>query len=156
MLIEDSLIMKYKNKSDDKIFEIVKNNLIEKFENYELEKNIKIYNDYKECKNLADRKNEKKNEFIIVDESFLNIMKMNNYENNSVLIKWNSNEHRHIIYFPHDKNYLWFENEIKREEIFKFKIVESVNQKINENNLIIKKELNFSIKIEKEKIINYN
>ena len=47
-IIEDSLIMKYKNKSDDKIFEIVKNNLIEKFENYELEKNIKIYNDYKE------------------------------------------------------------------------------------------------------------
>ena len=44
------------------------------FKKYKLEKDIKIYNDFTECKDLAGGNDEQLNEFIIVKKGFLRIM----------------------------------------------------------------------------------
>ena len=156
-IIENSNILKYKNDSNYKTLGIIIKNLMKSFDDYKLEKNIKIYNDFTQCKDLAGGSNEKMNEFIIVDEKFLYIMKIINYLNDKVLIKWNKKKDRKIIYFPKEKLNLAFEN--KRKGIYEFKIIEDENKIINnekeeieENNLdisyengknvIIKKKLN--------------
>ena len=150
-IIENSNIMKYKNNSDDRTFDIIKNKLIEYFENYTLEKKIKIYNDYKECKNLAEGKDEKMNEFIIVDESFLNIMKIKKDKNIFVLIKLDKNTDKQIIIFPDEKLHLGFEEKSIKIENFKFKLIDvkdikdiRMSYKNNEKNLEIKKRLKYN------------
>ena len=150
-IIENSNIMKYKNNSDNRTFNIIKNKLIEYFENYKLEKKIKIYNDYKECKNLAEGKDEKMNEFIIVDESFLDLMKIKKDKNIFVLIKLDKNKDKQIIIFPDEKLHLGFEEKSIKIENFKFKFIDvkdikdfRISYKNNEKNLEIKKRLKYN------------
>ena len=123
-ILEESKIFKYKNNSDDKTFEKYQNALIESFKEYELEKNIKIYNNYIKCKDLAGGSDEKMNEFIIVDEQFLDIMLIENDINDNVLIKWNDKKDRQIIYFQKEQLHLDFENKTNRKDIYEFKIIE--------------------------------
>ena len=152
-IIEDSNILKFKNNSNYKTLEIIESDLNKKLDNYELERHIKIYNDFTLCIDFAGRNNDKKNEFIIVDKKFLYIMKIENYINDNVLIKWNKKKNRQIIYFPKEKCNLYFE--IKRKGIYEFQLIDDESKTENKEkgkknldisngdgkNVIIKKKL---------------
>jgi hypothetical protein len=146
-ILDESKIFKFKNNSDDKMFEKYQDNLIKSFIEYELERNIKIYNNYTLCKDLAGGSDEKMNEFIIVDKQFLFIMKIKNDLNDSVLLKWNKSKDRQILYFPKEKLHLDFENKTNRKDIYEFKIIEEKCNldlsfdTIKDSNIIIKKKV---------------
>ena len=131
-IIEESNIFKYKNDSNIKTFEIYENNLKKSFEDYRLERKIKIYNNYTLCKDLAGGNNENMNEFIIVDEKFLKIMSIENDLNDEVLIKWNKNRDRQIFLFKKAELNLDFES--KRNGIYRFKLIDDEYKKENKKN----------------------
>jgi hypothetical protein len=80
-IIKNSNILNYlNNKNINKNY--LKNqeeNLNDLLSSYILEDNIKIYYDYNELKQIIKDDDEKENEFIIVDELFCRIMKINDY-----------------------------------------------------------------------------
>ena len=131
-IIEESNIFKYKNYSNSKTLEIYENNLKKSFEDYRLERKIKIYNNYTLCKDLAGGNNENMNEFIIVDEKFLKIMSIENDLNDEVLIKWNKNRDRQIFLFKKAELNLDFES--KRKGIYRFKLIDDEYKKENKKN----------------------
>ena len=131
-IIEESNIFKYKNYSNSKTLEIYENNLKKSFQDYRLERKIKIYNNYTLCKDLAGGNNENMNEFIIVDEKFLKIMSIENDLNDEVLIKWNKNRDRQIFLFKKAELNLDFES--KRKGIYRFKLIDDEYKKENKNN----------------------
>ncbi len=63
-----------KNKISD-----LEKKLKENLDKYELENNIKIIYEYKDCINMINNKNGEENEFIIVDELFCRKMEINDY-----------------------------------------------------------------------------
>ena len=71
-------------------------NLKDLFQNYELEKNIEIYYEYDKCNKIAEDNNNLENEFIIVDEYFINYMDINylNIISMKVSVKVNKMEKR--------------------------------------------------------------
>ena len=80
-IIKKSNILNYLNNKNTN-----KSNLKEQEDNlndlllsYILEDNIKIYCEYNELKQIIKEDDEKENEFIIVDELFCRIMKINDY-----------------------------------------------------------------------------
>ena len=131
-IIEESNIFKYKNYSNSKTLEIYENNLKKSFQDYRLERKIKIYNNYTLCKDLAGGNNENMNEFIIVDEKFLKIMRIENDLNDEVLIKWNKNRDRQIFLFKKAELNLDFES--KRKGIYRFKLIDDEYKKENKKN----------------------
>ena len=105
------------------------------FKKYKLERDIKIYNDFIECKDLAGGNGEELNEFIIVIKGFLRIM---NYEEKRelekfVLIKWDDNRARNEIYFPNEELSLFFDK--KRLGIYKFIIPNEIDKEGNPTNI---------------------
>ena len=154
-IIEDSNILKYKNNSDDKMLGLIEKSLKDTLKYYKLEKKITLYNNLALCKDLAGGSNEKKNEFIIVELTFLIIMKIEIFSDCSVLIKWDEKKGRQVIFFPKEKLNLDFEN--KRKGIYEFKIIEDENKTINSK--IVELEVNNldkSFEIEKNIIIKKN
>ena len=131
-IIEESNIFKCKNDSNSKTLEIYENNLKKSFQDYRLERKIKIYNNYTLCKDLAGGNNENMNEFIIVDEKFLKIMSIENDLNDEVLIKWNKNRDRQIFLFKKAELNLDFES--KRKGIYRFKLIDDEYKKENKKN----------------------
>ncbi len=120
-IIEDSNILKFKNNSNYKTLEIIESDLNKKLDNYELERHIKIYNDFTLCIDFAGRNNDKKNEkneFIIVDKKFLYIMKIENYINDNVLIKWNKKKIDKLYIFQ-KKNVIYI-LKLKEKEYMNF------------------------------------
>ena len=107
------------------IIEIEENYLKEGLGQYVLDKNIKIYFDFQECKNLVDKDNED-NEFIIVDCKFLNSMDMRNFLDKKVELKINNKNSIKKIIFSNSKEYLNI-NE-KKPGIFKFYTNNDLNQ----------------------------
>ena len=107
------------------IIEIEENYLNEGLGQYALDKNIKIYFDFQECKNLVDKDNED-NEFIIVDCKFLNSMDMRNFLDKKVELKINNKYSIKKIKFSNSKEYLYI-NE-KKPGIFKFYTNNDLNQ----------------------------
>mgnify|MGYP006873219654 CR=1 FL=1 len=86
------------------------------FGDYELETNIKVFSNYKECKNAIDKKQE--NEFIIVDKAFMENMGIRDYDNKSVELQ---KEDKSKIYFPishYDLNIRKKDNEIGIYEFY--------------------------------------
>ena len=76
--------------NDLKSLEKYEEKLKKLFEKYNLEKGIKIYNDFIECKDLAGGNDAQSNEFIIVKRGFLSIMNFEEEEElkKFVLLKW--------------------------------------------------------------------
>ena len=103
------------------------------FEKYKLEKEIEIYNDFIECKDLAGGNNEQTNEFIIVKRGFLSIMNFEEQEelNKFVMIKWDKTRKQNEIYFPNEELSLFFE--MKKLGIYKFIIPNENNDEEDHN-----------------------
>ena len=112
-LIEESRV-EYKNKEKE-----LKNKLNE----YELEYGIKIICDYAVAENLVNLNDdkEKENQFIIVDETFIKIMKLNyldNIENMKVKITNVGNEQLKVTFLSsHKELYI---NDVEGNGIYKF------------------------------------
>ena len=109
-LVEESKILENKNEQNEKLLSIYQRNLFEKFKHYELDKNIKIYNDFTLCKDLAGGYNEKDNSFIIVDKLFLLKMRVGYNEfNKYVLMNYDKKMKIKTIFFPNEDLYLNFD-----------------------------------------------
>ena len=123
------------NKTDDdlKSLEKYEEKLIKLFEKYKLEKDIEIYNDFIECKDLAGGNNEQTNEFIIVKRGFLSIMNFEEEEelNKFIMIKWDKTRKKNEIYFPNEELSLFFEK--KKLGIYKFIIPNENNDEEDHN-----------------------
>ena len=62
--------------------------LIDDLKNYKLEENIVIYSKYEQYKNIIEQKDKEENEFIVVDEKFLDAMKIKNDKNAKIEISF--------------------------------------------------------------------
>ena len=69
--IKQSHILEYLNTQNNKIL----NQLEEQFLNCNEEDNFEIYNDYSNCKKIAEKNEENENEFIIANQNFFTNMK---------------------------------------------------------------------------------
>ena len=98
-IINESKILEYKHNQSRDLFNAYERNLFSSLESYTLEKNIKIFYNFEECRNLANENNEKGNEFIIVDQHFLDIMQIEKEKAKSVLINYDKNKDGYSIYF---------------------------------------------------------
>ena len=78
-IIKNSNILNYLNNKSKMSLKYQEDNLNDLLSSYILEDNIKIYYDYNELKQIIKKDDEKENEFIIVDELFCRIMKINDY-----------------------------------------------------------------------------
>ena len=143
-IIEESKILEYKNNSIESMMKIYEKQLIDLFRGYKLETNMKIYNDFVECKDIAGDSNEKANEFIIVDEKFLEIAELERENEKKYLIIEDIND-RQKIYFP--KADLSLDFKYKRKGIFCFTNVDYENNdkisfdSVNNNSIILKRKL---------------
>ena len=104
-----------------------KKDLIKSFKNYEFEKDIKILDKYEVCKNIAEGK-KGKNEFIIVNQIFIENMKIKNGDYHTVKI---DKEKQEIKFFSDEV--INFEEISNKIGLFKFK-VKQINNKNNFNN----------------------
>ena len=117
-IINESKILEYKNNPSKDLVDAYEKNLIYSLESYALEKNIKIYYNFEECRNLANDNNEKGNEFIIVEKQYLDIMQIEKEKGKFVLINYEKNNDGYSIYFQEPKLNLGFE--FKKPGICKF------------------------------------
>ena len=117
------ILFQMERKSD--IIENKEVDLKENLKNYTLEKDIKIYFDFQECKNLVDKDNED-NEFIIVDCKFLFSMNMRNFLDKKVELKINNKYSIKKIIFSNSEEYLYIIE--KKPGIFKFYTNNSAKQ----------------------------
>ena len=136
-LIEISAILENITYHDLYFLDGYEEKLKDLFKKYKLEKDIKIYNDFTECKDLAGGNDEQLNEFIIVKKGFLRIM---NFEEDRelekfVMIKWDDNRARNEIYFPNEELSLFFEK--KRLGIYKFIIPNEIDEEGNPTDIQI-------------------
>ena len=149
-LIERSKILDYleketdKNESYEQHFQSISNN-------YQLDTEIIFYYDYKACNNILFKKDEKENEFIIVDSYFLNLMNIKDpkkYKN----IEININDYGNKKYIKFENN-KWISFKEKKLGIYEF----YDNYESSSNNELISNlnEIKISINaINKSKITN--
>jgi hypothetical protein len=125
-------------------------NLEEKLKDYELEKNVKIYDSYKSCLDIIQNKLE--NEFIIVREDFLNNLEIEDDKNKKVqIIEIDKNNHSMKIKFLASEKIIILEEIKEQRGYFQFSEVE-------EGTLVNQKESEVSIKYNNinNNINNYN
>ena len=116
-IISKSKILKKKNISDQKSLQNFENSLSNAFENYREENNAIIYHNFRQLKSIIEDNYENNDEFIIVNEIFLdklNITGKNEYS----LLKWNQDKAIYEINFLNHENNLGFEE--VEPGIFKF------------------------------------
>ena len=75
-IIKESKILEFKNDPSENVVYAYKRNVFKLLCSYKLENNIKIYNNFEECRSLANDYNEIENEFIIVTKKFLTAMQI--------------------------------------------------------------------------------
>ena len=138
-IIEKSKILEHKNISNNDSISIYEKELKRLFNDYIIEKNIKIYDNYDLCNYIAKKKNNNDNEFIIVTLDFLYLMELQNKYLKYVLIKLDKDKNKNYIYFSKYDEFLYFKS--KRKGIYEL-IAKDNNQKTisyqnSENNNII-------------------
>ena len=109
-IIEDSKILEIKNNSDEETIKKKENNLAKLFDDYQLEKNIKFYDDYNQCKKIGCDNDESENEFIIVNKEFLEKIRIENIYDSNVLITFEENTNKKEIYFLTEEHSLEIES----------------------------------------------
>ena len=117
-IISKSKILKKKNISDQKSLQNFENSLSNAFENYTAENNVIIYHNFRQCKSIIEENNKNDNEFIIVNEIFLDKLDITNGKNEYSSIKWNQDKAIYEINFLNHENNLGFEE--VEPGIFKF------------------------------------
>ena len=112
-IIKNSKILNYLNDKNKNDLKDLEDKLNYELSAYEIEKNIKIYYDYNELKKISKEDNENENEFIIVDELFCRIMKIEEYFNeynklnisiNKSIMKITTDDYSDIFYFTQKEN----------------------------------------------------
>ena len=140
---------------------ILENQLKKLFKKYKLETNIKILYKYEECLSLID-KNQEINDFIIVDDNFINNMKINYPLINQMKVELKLDKKRSImqINFPDSQKAI----NIQEKKIGFYKFKEKAN-KIEEKISIFnpktiininKVKINNNIPINIKKVLNKN
>ena len=137
-LIEESKVLDYITNENIDNLNISENSLKSLFLNYNIERNIKIFHEYEECRSLTEPSKEEKNEFIIVDDSFINNMDMGINNENIKIMKV-------ILYINKDSSIMKIQFPICKKNISiqeiktgYFKFIE----KEDTNNKDIKKKIN--------------
>lgn len=129
-----SLIKKYKilddlEKNPDEIVDIYST---KEFPEFESNKDLKIINSFSQCKNFIKENN---NEFIIVNDNFIKYMKINNSENQKVLVCIDNEKKVKELKFNESNNSQNIILEEKSTGIFKCRIIEaSIINNINNTN----------------------
>ena len=139
-----SLIKKYKILENLHISPSeIKDIIAEKdFPELESNKEVEIISNFGQCKNFLEKNKEEENEFIIVNDKFIEYMKIKNAENKKVPIIIDNEKKVNEIKFPDaqiSQNILFRE---KSKGIFKFTIFE-VSAINNNNNSNINNNTNF-------------
>jgi hypothetical protein len=101
-LIENNHLLGNESKDDVKKFK-------DDLNDYETERNIKIYSKYQECKELIEEEKKDENNFIIVNENFLIGMEIQGEHNEKVEINYNKENNKMEIEFRDSKLRLLFE-----------------------------------------------
>ena len=137
-LIEESKVLEYQN--NEAYMEYFKKSL----NNYEIEEDIKIYHKFEECKNLAGGFDQKKNQFIIVDKTFLYSMNIKENQNDFIIIIINNSKKPKEIFFPEEKLSLGCEP--IKNGFYKFIILDHDNDSIeyNKNNNSVYDKMNIN------------
>ena len=124
----DILKNEFKEKvSNEEELKKVEIKLRESFKEYKIEKNVIIYNSYQQCLNAMNNEND--NEFMIVDENFVNTFEIKEAIYKKVIIvQLNNYKHSMVIKFPASqieinaeekkdkKGYFRFINKIEKNE----------------------------------------
>ena len=124
----DILKNEFKEKvSNEEELKKVERKLRESFKEYKIEKNVIIYNSYQQCLNAMNNEND--NEFMIVDENFVNTFEIKEAIYKKVIIvQLNNYKHSMVIKFPASqieinaeekkdkKGYFRFINKIEKNE----------------------------------------
>ena len=132
-IINESKILEFKYNPSKDLIDAYERNLFSFLKSYTLEKNIKIYYKFEECRNLANENNKKGNEFIIVEKHFLDIMQIEKEKGKFVLINYDKNKDGYSIYFREPELNLGLE--FKKPGICKF---------INQTNISKFPSINYS------------
>ena len=103
-------LLKKQEMFDDIKIEEKENNLKKYLKEYELEKDIIIYSKFGQCKNFIGKINDDKNEFIIVDEDFLNGMGIRNKYNEKVEVNCDKKNNIMEITFEDTTSKIPFQN----------------------------------------------
>ena len=144
-IINDNL--GYLNKDNDYL--LMNQEIISKLSNYDFD-TIKIFNDYQNCINIIKNKNDdKENDFIIVSEQFLQIMKIQFDNKKNVEITNDKNINKILIKFPISLKTIPF----KERSFYSFQLEEPENFNRDLNKLEEKKTkyINYD---NKESIVN--
>ena len=134
-LIKEKNILE--NLENKKIIEDLEKDLNSKLQKYILEKNIIIYSKFEQCKNfIEDKRNEKENEFIIVDEKFLKAMKKEVEDKEKVKINIDKNKDMKIKFPDFEQDILF---KMKQIGFYRFinKKYENINPNIDDSNFSI-------------------
>ena len=128
----------FKTVKTEEELEEAEKNLEEKLKDYQLEKNVKIYDSYKSCLEIIQNKLE--NEFIIVREDFLNNLEIEDGKDKKVqIIEIDKNNHSMKIKFLVSEKIIILEEIKEQRGYFQF-------SEIEEETLVNPKESEVSIK----------
>ena len=128
----------FKTVKTEEELEEAEKNLEEKLKDYQLEKNVEIYDSYKSCLEIIQNKLE--NEFIIVREDFLNNLEIEDDKNKKVqIIEIDKNNHSMKIKFLASEKIIILEEIKEQRGYFQF-------SEIEEETLVNPKESEVSIK----------
>jgi len=138
-IIEESKILEHKNISTNDTIDNCEKKLKMLFNDYILEENIMICDDYYKCNGISKIENNIINEFIIVTIDFLYLIELQKEYLKYVLIKLDKDKNKNYIYFSKYDEFLYFKS--KRKGIYEL-IAKDNNQKTisyqnSENNNII-------------------
>ena len=84
--------------------QFLEQSLIIELSSYEINYNeMHIYNDYEKCKEIMDKNNEEENEFLIVNEKIIKIMKICDANNKNVKMKYYKDNQMEIEFISSHK-----------------------------------------------------
>ena len=144
----------YKIFWENELVEQHENELKRKLSEYKLDKNITFLTNYQQCMEYKQEKDNKENEFIIVDEKFIKSMGLDKEEYTHKKVELyinNMNKGNYKIQFPNDEKKKIYIKEKKRG-IYKFcdKAINNNNNIIISNNDIVKYPTFFSLSKESD------
>ena len=121
----DILKNEFKEKvSNEEELKKVEIKLRESFKEYKIEENVIIYNSYQQCLNVMNNEND--NEFMIVDENFINMFEIKDAIYKKVIIaQLNNYKNSMVIKFPASQNEI--NAEVKKDKMGYFRFINKID-----------------------------